>query len=283
MSDYQSTAEIFKFKDERIGKLGEADVRRILRYYRVVVVDSTAGNFPEFDEMVLVKVPGKKTRIRYLETKTDTTFYSSLNIFVETHETRSNGEWKPSGINSTKADLYVVYMPKWRKVFFARTKRLREVLKKHHFRQVTGNKDRTHGVLIPEDEWIGLSLGAGVVTPEMLAFSTETLVCGDPIRHPEKGEKTDSMLVYTDVAEMRSDVQGKTEELLEQAQKNLYVSPWEAEGVTEVEWWRRWREANPEAVEKMWQTPWGQYVKRQLDAYLLSLEMPYGAQLYENT
>lgn len=135
-------------KDLKGGQLGEKVIAKWLETYKdFETIDF--GNDNKYD--IEMKKDDKSI---FLEVKTDRYEYlkkvSTGNIFIET-----TCSGKPSGIHTTKSDIFVYFFPDFEEAFFIKTKDLKELIKNPLLRRTerSGDGGRVTGLLIDRKEF----------------------------------------------------------------------------------------------------------------------------------
>jgi len=141
----QDSREHF-IKQNDIGKAGEEVVAGFLEARGNTILEKAGNNyFPDYDLKILTKLGYELT----FEVKTDTSKYANVAI-----EFKSRG--KPSGIYSTKADMYAIYFESEGAVYVADTGRLRLWILENSpaIKKNTYNDSETFLFLIPKEKFI---------------------------------------------------------------------------------------------------------------------------------
>lgn len=127
-----------------IGTLGEDVVIDYMKSRGNTILERSQGYFPDWD----VKIKNQNGAIQTIEVKTDTSTYPNLAIEYKSRN-------KPSGIYSTKADIYIIYSEKERVLYAARTADLRLWIAEHAPLQKknTVNDSETYLFIIPKKEF----------------------------------------------------------------------------------------------------------------------------------
>lgn len=142
--------EDYNFKtDIEIGERGEEIISKDLEKMGANFI--TDNKDIEYD--LMMEVPQKPKKVRY-EIKTDIFCKPNNdtgNLFIE-YECRD----KPSGINATKADWFVMFYPYLKSAWYIETSELKKLIKYNNFRKTSfsGDEDsNTKGYLIPREAY----------------------------------------------------------------------------------------------------------------------------------
>lgn len=129
---------------KKIGNIGETRIMEMLNFIGYKDIELSEGYQPDYD----IKCLDKCNSIVTIEVKTCMSSYP--NIAIE-----FNSRGKPSGIYSTKADIFAVYREKSDIVYFGDTNKIREYIQCNDIetRENRQNDTNTKIYIIPEFQW----------------------------------------------------------------------------------------------------------------------------------
>lgn len=139
MIDYNNFNDTVK-----IGNIGETRIVEMLNFIGYEGVELSEGYQPDYD----IKYIDKDNSISTIEVKTCMSHYP--NIAIEFHSRR-----KPSGIYSTKADIFAVYRKNSDIIYFGSTRKIIEYIQNNDIEIKYNGRNNTNTkiYIIPESQW----------------------------------------------------------------------------------------------------------------------------------
>jgi hypothetical protein len=139
MIDYNNFNDTMK-----IGSIGETRIVEMLNFIGYEGVELSEGYQPDYD----IKYIDKDNSISTIEVKTCMSHYPNIAI-----EFQSRG--KPSGIYSTKADIFAVYRSISDVVYFGDTNKILEYIQSNDIKVRCNKRNNTDTkiYIIPESQW----------------------------------------------------------------------------------------------------------------------------------